>query len=130
MNSRVATIDEYFAKLSPRQRAFLQKLRKLIHSIAPKAQECITYSMPGFRQNAPFVAFAAFKNHYSLFPMGGATVEKFKRELKGFDTNKGTIRFTEEKPLPASLVRKIVRHRLAIDVARAAARAAKKKKAR
>ena len=62
--------------------------------------------------------------------MGGATVEKFKQDLKGFDTNKGTIRFTEEKPLPASLVRKIVKHRLAIDVARAAARAAKKKKAR
>jgi uncharacterized protein YdhG (YjbR/CyaY superfamily) len=89
MNSRVTTIDEYLATLTPRQRTFLQKLRKLIHSIAPKAQECITYSMPGFRQNSPFVAFAAFKNHYSLFPMGGASIEKFKKELRNFDTKKG-----------------------------------------
>ncbi|MBS1839251.1 MAG: DUF1801 domain-containing protein [Acidobacteria bacterium] len=130
MKSRFATIDEYFATLVPRQRAVLQKLRKLIHSIAPKAEECITYSLPGFRQNSPFVAFAAFKDHYSLFPMGGATVEKFKRELKGFDTNKGTIRFTEEKPLPRSLVGKIIKHRLAIDSAKAAARKSKKRTAR
>ena len=130
MNSRVTTIDEYLATLTPPQRVFLQKLRKLIHSIAPKAQECITYSIPGFKQNSPFVAFAAFKNHYSLFPMGGATIEKFKKELRDFDTNKGTIRFTEEKPLPASLIRKIVKHRLAIDAAKAAARKAKKKTAR
>ena len=129
MNSRVTTIDEYLATLNSPQRAFLQNLRKLIHSIAPKAQECITYSIPGFKQNSPFVAFAAFKNHYSLFPMGGATIEKFKKELRDFDTNKGTIRFTEEKPLPASLIRKIVKHRLAIDAAKAAARKAKKKKA-
>jgi uncharacterized protein YdhG (YjbR/CyaY superfamily) len=130
MNSRVTSIDEYLATLAPPQRAFLQKLRKLIHSIAPRAQECITYSIPGFKQNSPFVAFAAFKNHYSLFPMGGATIEKFKKELRDFDTNKGTIRFTEENPLPSSLVRKIVRHRLAIDAAKAATRKAKKKKAR
>jgi uncharacterized protein YdhG (YjbR/CyaY superfamily) len=129
MNSRVATIDEYLATLTPPQRAFLQKLRKLIHSIAPKARECITYSIPGFKQNSPFVAFAAFKNHYSLFPMGGATIEKFKKDLRDFDTNKGTIRFTEEKPLPPSLIRKIVKHRLAIDAAKTAARKAKKKKA-
>jgi uncharacterized protein YdhG (YjbR/CyaY superfamily) len=130
MNSRPDTIDAYLATLTPRQRAFLQKLRKLIHSIAPKAQECITYSMPGFRQNSPLVAFAAFKNHYSLFPMGGATIEKFKHELKGFATDKGTIRFTEEKPLPASLVRKIVKHRLTMDAEKAAAKKVKKKKAR
>lgn len=130
MNSRVTSIDEYLATLTPPQRAFLQKLRKLIHSIAPKAQECITYSIPGFKQNSPFVAFAAFKNHYSLFPMGGATIEKFRKDLRDFDTNKGTIRFTEEKPLPASLIRKIVKHRLAIDATKAVARKAKKKKAR
>jgi|SRR5882672_1046560 len=128
MNPRATTIDEYLATLTPQQRAFLQKLRRLIHSIAPKAEECITYSMPGFRQNSPFVAFAAFKDHYSLFPMGGATIEKFKRELKSFDTNKGTIRFTEEKPLPASLIRKIIKHRLAIDAEKAEARKSKKKK--
>ena len=126
--NKIATIDEYLATLSPPQRAFLQKLRKLIHSIAPKAEECITYSIPGFRQNSPFVAFAAFKTHYSLFPMGGATIDKFKRELKNFDTNKGTIRFTEEKPLPASLIRKIVKHRLSIDAVMAKARLAKRKK--
>lgn len=130
MNPRVTTIDEYLAALTPPQRVFMQKLRKLIHSIVPKAEECITYSMPGFRQNSPFVAFAAFKDHYSIFPMGGATVEKFKRELKKFDTNKGTIRFTEEKPLPASLIRKIIKHRLAIDSAQAEARKLKKEKTR
>jgi uncharacterized protein YdhG (YjbR/CyaY superfamily) len=128
MNTRVTTIDEYLATLTPEQRAFMWKLRKLIHSAAPKAEECITYSMPGFRQNSPFIAFAAFKNHYSLFPMGGATIDTFGKELKGFDTNKGTIRFTAEKPLPASLIRKIVKHRLAIDAAKAKAKKAKKKK--
>lgn len=130
MNSRVTTIDEYLATLTPPQRAFMQKLRKLIHSIAPEAEECITYSIPGFRQNGPFVAFAAFKNHYSLFPMGGAAIEKFKRELKHFETNKGTIRFTEEEPLPASLIRKIIKYRLAIDAAKAEAKKSKKGKAK
>ncbi len=130
MNPRVTTIDEYLSTLAPPQRAFLQKFRKLIHSIVPKAEECITYSMPGFRLNRPFVAFAAFKNHYSLFPMGGATTEKFKKELKNFDTDKGTIRFTEEKPIPASLLRKIIKHRLAIDATKAEAKKGKKRKAR
>jgi uncharacterized protein YdhG (YjbR/CyaY superfamily) len=59
------------------------------------------------------VAFAAFKNHCSLFPMSLSVIEAFKKELKGFHTSKGTLQFPLDKPMPATLVKKIVKARIA-----------------
>jgi uncharacterized protein YdhG (YjbR/CyaY superfamily) len=69
--------------------------------------------MPAFRYKGALIGFAAFSKHCSLFPMGSSAIEQFRDELKGFQTSKGTIQFTVEKPLPAALVKKIVKARVA-----------------
>jgi uncharacterized protein YdhG (YjbR/CyaY superfamily) len=113
MASKPKTIDEYLATLSEDKRAALEKLRKTIRAAAPKAEECISYSLPAFRQNGMLVGFGATANHCAFYLMSGATVEAHKDDLKDYDTSKGTIRFQADKPLPAALVRKLVKARIA-----------------
>jgi uncharacterized protein YdhG (YjbR/CyaY superfamily) len=99
--------------LSADKRAALAKLRKEINAAAPRAEECISYGVPGFRLNGRLLAsYAASANHCAFYP--GSIVQQFKTELKGYDaTGKGTIRFAADKPLPAALVQKIVKARIA-----------------
>ena len=108
------TVEAYFESLPDEQRAPLRKLRETIASAAPEADEGITYSMPGFLLGGHgFVAYAAFKDHYSFFPMSSEAVERHRDELGSRVTGKGTISFEYGKPLPAALVKKVVRTRLA-----------------
>jgi uncharacterized protein YdhG (YjbR/CyaY superfamily) len=108
------SVAAYFKKLPPEQREPLQKLRDTIAASAPDAEEGITYSMPGFLLGGKgFVAYAAFKDHYSFFPMSGRAVEVHKKELGKRVTGKGTIRFEYGERFPAALVKKVVRTRLA-----------------
>jgi uncharacterized protein YdhG (YjbR/CyaY superfamily) len=114
MADKPTTIDEYLAPFSKDQRAALQKLRKTIKAAAPKAEESISYGLAAFRLNGkPLVAFGATANHCAFYPMSSSTVESHKGELKEYDTSKGTIRFQADKPLPAALVRKPVKARIA-----------------
>jgi uncharacterized protein YdhG (YjbR/CyaY superfamily) len=106
------TIDEYLLTVSDEHRAALEKLRKQIRAAAPKAEERISYGVPAFFQNGALVWFAAAKNHCSFFP-GGRAVETHQPELKNYSLSKGTIRFQPDKPLPATLVRRIVKERIA-----------------
>jgi len=108
-----ATIDEYLATVPKEARSALQKLRKAIRAGAPKATETISYHIPVFKQNGMLIAFAAFINHCSIFPATRTIRTKFKKELKKFDVSGSTIRFTPDKPLPDTLVKKLVRSRLA-----------------
>jgi len=106
------TFDGYLESLSEDQRAALEKLRKAIRAAAPKAEECISYGIPAFRLNGKFlVGLGAAATHCSFYP--GSTVQAYVRELKGYQTSKGTVRFPASKPLPAALVRKIVKTRIA-----------------
>lgn len=107
------TIDEYLANLSEDNRAALEKLRKTIRLVAPNAEECISYQICAFRQNGMLVGFGATTSHCAFYLMSGTTVDAFKDELKGYDTSKGTIRFSADKPLPVALVKKLVKARLA-----------------
>jgi uncharacterized protein YdhG (YjbR/CyaY superfamily) len=113
MAGKPKTIDEYLAALSDDKRAALEKLRKTIRAAAPKAEECISYQLPAFRQNGMLVGFGATANHCAFYLMSGSTVEAYKDELKDYDTSKGTIRFKSDKPLPDALVRKLVKARIA-----------------
>lgn len=114
MKTRAKTIDEYLAALSDDKRAALERLRKTIRAAVPDAEECISYQLPAFRLNGkPLVAFGAAANHCTLYPMSGTTVEAHKDELKDYDTSKGAIRFQATRPLPAALVRKLVKARIA-----------------
>ncbi len=106
------THDEYLATLKPEQRAALEKLRKIIRSAAPKAEECISYGMPAYRQNGPLVGYNAAAKHYALFFMNGTTVEAHKDELKGYKTSKGGIQFDADKPFPVALIKKLVKERV------------------
>ena len=110
-------IDEYLAALSDDKRAALEKLRKDIKAAAPDAEECISYQLPAFRQKRLLVGFGAGANHCSFFLMSGSTVADHKKELEGYDTSKGTIRFPPNKPVPSALVRKLVKARLAENAA-------------
>jgi uncharacterized protein YdhG (YjbR/CyaY superfamily) len=108
------TIDEYLARVQPNQRAALEKIRQTIHAVAPGAEECINYGIPAFRLNGQSLFFfAAFAKHCSFFPGSSATLKEFRNDLKTFQTSKGTIRFTPEKPLPATLVKTLVKARMA-----------------
>ena len=114
MAGKPKTVDEYLAALSGDKRAALEKLRKAIKAAAPKAEECISYQLPAFRLDGRMlVAFGAAANHCAFYPMSSSTVETHKDDLKDYDTSKGTIRFQTDHPLPAPLVRKLVRARIA-----------------
>jgi uncharacterized protein YdhG (YjbR/CyaY superfamily) len=111
---RPRTIDEYLAGLSAENRTALQKVRRAVHAAAPRAEECISYGMPAFRLNGKLIAgFRGAANHCSFHPMSGATVRTLKAELVGYDTSPGTIRFSARAGLPATLIRKLVRARIA-----------------
>ena len=109
----VRTIDEYLAALNEEQRTALEKLRKTIRAAAPRAEECISYGLPAFRLNGLLVAFGARPNHCAFYPMSASTISDHKDVLKDYDTSKGTIRFQPDTPLPAALVRKLVKARIA-----------------
>src|SRR5919198_3467767 len=107
--SKPKTIDEYLARLKPDQQLALEKLRKTIHSLAPKAEECISYGIPAFRLNGrALVFFGAWANHCSFYPGSSTTLKKFRDDLKGFQVSKGTIRFSPDNPLPTALVKKLL----------------------
>ena len=114
VNTKPKTIDEYLAGVHASQRAALESLRRTIRAVAPKAEEYISYGLAAFRLNGrPLVAFGASANHCAFYPMNSTTVEAFQEQLKRFETSKGTIRFQADNPLPAALVRKLVKARIA-----------------
>lgn len=114
-----SSVEEYLAGLPEAQRAVLQKLRATIRAAAPGATETISYQMPAFKLDGRFVVwYAAFRDHCSLFPATKAVLEAHGDELKPYVSGKGTLRFTEEHPMPARLVRKIVKTRIKENAAR------------
>jgi len=107
-------VDEYLAGVPEPARSTLRMVQATIRSVVPAGTtEGISYGMPTFKYIGPLVGFAAFSDHCSFFPMNSSLIETFKDELKGFETSKGTIRFAIDKPLPVSLLKKLVRTRIA-----------------
>src|SRR5262249_53743818 len=111
---RPKDIDEYLLGVAEPAKTTLEKMRQMIRRFAPAdTAETISYGIPTFRYKKSLVAIAAFKSHCSLFPMNASLIKAFAKELKGYETAKGTIRFPVDKPLPAALVKKIVAARVA-----------------
>jgi uncharacterized protein YdhG (YjbR/CyaY superfamily) len=107
-------VDEYLARVPEPARSTLNEIRAVIRSaVPPEATEAISYRMPTFNYKGPLLGFAAFSNHCGLYPMNPSVIEAFKDELKDFHTSKGTIRFPLDRPLPAALVKKLVKVRIA-----------------
>jgi uncharacterized protein YdhG (YjbR/CyaY superfamily) len=109
-----AGVDAYLAELSEPARTTLTKVRAIIRSVVPaEATEGLSYGMPAFRYKGPLVAYAAFKQHCSFFPMQASLIDQMKDELKNYQTSKGTLQFPQDKPLPTALVKKMVKLRVA-----------------
>lgn len=121
------SIDEYLETVEPEFRPVLQGLRRIIRAAAPEAEEVISYKMPAFRQNGILVYFAAFKDHCSFFPGSLKARTQFSAEMKPFETGKGTLQFTIERPLPTDLVTRIVKARVRENAERQAKRRAGRK---
>lgn len=115
MNSAAKEVDMYLAAVPPKPRAALEKLRQTIKSVVPDAVEVISYRIPTFKLNGRMlVSYAAFAEHCSFFP-GSGPIEEHRDELKSYQTSKGTIRFPPDRPLPASLIRKVVKTRIKLN---------------
>jgi uncharacterized protein YdhG (YjbR/CyaY superfamily) len=117
MSSKLADsiegVEAYLAKVPEPARTTLQKVRATIRSAVPKeATEGLSYGMPAFRYKGALVAYAAFKDHCSFFPMQASLIDQMKDELKNYRTAKGTLQFPQDKPLPASLLKKMVKLRV------------------
>jgi uncharacterized protein YdhG (YjbR/CyaY superfamily) len=112
--TRPKTIDQYLAALDGDERLALEKLRKTIKAAAPKADECISYQLAAFRLDGKMlVALGASANHCAFYTMSSSTLKDFADELAPYDTSKGTIRFQPKRPPPATLIRKLVKARIA-----------------
>jgi uncharacterized protein YdhG (YjbR/CyaY superfamily) len=108
------TVDEYLASAPEPARSTLKKVRTAIRAAAPaQTTEVISYGIPMFKYKGMLIGYAAFPKHCSLFLATSSLLERFKNELSRYQTSKGTIRFPTDQPLPASLVKKIVKARIA-----------------
>ncbi len=125
--SQAAEVDAYLAKVPEPARTTLEKLRATIRSVVPpETTEALSYGMPAFRYKGALVAYAAFKDHCSLFPMQASLIDEMRDELKSYRTAKGTLQFPLDKPLPAALLKKMVKARLAENEIRSAIKAARR----
>lgn len=120
------TVDAYLKALPPKERAALQKLRKAIKAAAPKAEERISYAIPGYFQNGPLVFFAAFKKHLSFFGVSRPLLKELAKDFEGFPIKGTTVHFSPAHPLPAALVKKVVKRRLKQNLERVTAKRARR----
>jgi len=122
----VNSVEEYLELFPNPQRIALEKLRKAIKASAPKAEEVISYGMPGYKQNGALVYFGGFKTHCSFFPGSYSVIKQFAEELQVYKTSKGTIQLPFDKAIPSTLIKKMVQARVKENEIRIKKRAQKK----
>lgn len=114
-SARPKTVAEYIASADKRARSRLRELRRITREVAPGAVESLKWGMPAHSYKRILVMYAAFKNHVSIFP-GTPTVRAFRKELAKYETSGSTVRLPLDLPVPAALIRRIVKHRVAESV--------------
>lgn len=124
--NKYETIDEYIKTFPKDIQNILEKVRQAIKESAPGAEEAISYQMPTFKLNGNLVHFAGYKNHIGFYPTPSGT-EAFKKEIAVYRAGKGSIQFPIDKPIPISLIKKIVKFRVN-ESAEAGIKSSKKKK--
>jgi uncharacterized protein YdhG (YjbR/CyaY superfamily) len=115
MQRKVTSIDAYLGTVNdPERRRALEDLRKKIRAVVPDAEECISYNLPAFRLDGVVVAgFCATRKGCSYFPFSGKTLTTLAKDVAAYNQTKGSLHFSPGKPLPAALVRKLVKARVA-----------------
>ena len=111
MSKRYTSVDEYLADQSEKTREMLQGLREIIKDAAPQAKEKISYNMPAYDVHGVLVYFAGYKGHIGLYPTGSG-IKAFQKEIAGYESSKGAVRFPLDRALPKTLITKIVKYRL------------------
>ena len=124
--TKFKTVDEYISLQPKNIKPLLQQIRKTIKEAAPEAEELISYNMPGYKLKGMLVYFAAWKEHIGFYGASSNLVEKFKKELSGYEFSKGTIKFPFDQPLPLALITKIVKYRAKENLEKAALKSIKK----
>jgi len=117
MTEMPATIDAYLAGLPKDVAAALDKLRTTIKAAAPGATEAISYRIPTFSLHGKLVGFAAFEKHCGFYLMSTGITETYKADIAPYLSGKGTLHFTPTEPLPTALVKKLVKARIAENLA-------------
>jgi len=108
-----AEIDDYIDAVEEPKRATLAQLRDTIMAVIPEAEQCISYGMPAFKVRGKTIAgFAAFKNHLSYLPHSGSVIPRLAKDTEGYTSTKGSLHFPIDKPLPKTLVRKLLAVRM------------------
>ena len=108
-----AEVDEYIDRFDEPKRSTLRQLRRDILAVVPHAEQCISYTVPGFKVAGKTIAgFAAFKNHLSYLPHSGSVFQELADELAGYKRSSGALQFPVDKPLPKALVKKLVAVRM------------------
>lgn len=106
------TINEYISMYPKEVQVILKEIKKIVNELVPKAEETISYGIPTFRLNGyNLVHFAAYKHHIGFYPTSSG-ISVFKEELKEYETSKGTVQFSLDKPIPYALIKKIVKYRI------------------
>jgi len=121
-----STVDEYIALAEPKVRKALKDIRKTIKTTAPKAEEVISYQIPGYKYHGMLVFFAAWKDHISLYPAPWSA-DSLKKEMSVYKGSKGTIKFPIDEPMPLALIKKMVKYRVKENETRAALKRSIKK---
>ncbi len=110
--SSSSPVDAYIASFTGERRAKLEEMRALVKAVAKGAEERMAYGMPGYYLDGPLVYFAAAKGHIGLYPTPSG-IEAFDEELAPYRRSKGAVQFPYGEKLPAALIRRIVKHRVA-----------------
>ena len=110
-SKRYTSVDEYLADQTEKTREMLEDLREIIKDAAPQAKEKISYNMPAYDVHGVLVYFAGYKGHIGFYPTGSG-IKAFQKEIAGYESSKGAVRFPLDRALPETLITKIVKYRL------------------
>ncbi len=120
------TVDEYIEAFPPATQTMLKKIRKTIKAVAPpQTEEVISYGIAGYKYHGVLIFFAGFTNHVSVYPAPRGS-DAFKKELAAYKGGKGTVQFPLDKPLPLTLITRMVKYRTKENLAKAKTKPAKK----
>ncbi|MBS1575815.1 MAG: DUF1801 domain-containing protein [Bacteroidetes bacterium] len=123
--TKFKSIADYFSVFPPATRKMLKEMQRIIRSVAPEAEEVISYNMPAFKQEGMLVYYAAYKEHIGFYPTGSG-IAAFRHEFAKYKWSKGAVQFPLGQPLPVSLIGRIVKFRLKENLARAKEKKQKK----